>query len=439
MEIQSLATDNCICGRAHQIPIAQIEIGAGLLETLNSKIVSLGDFQRILLVADENTWPLAGAKLKESLSWDFQVDEVILKKGFRADEESIEKVLSAITTAPDLFLAVGSGTLTDLVRYLAASKNTPFISIPTAPSMDGYASTVAAMTLKGFKVTKPAKPPLAIFGDLEILTSAPKRMILAGAADLLGKYTALADWILAREMTGEYYCPMVSKMVAEAVVSCQEDLIARGTTDPGAIEKLMWGLIISGIGILMVGNSRPASGSEHHLSHFWELKGQLTGSEELLHGEKVAVGTVLSLAAYEFLNRQDPKSLKFDPAWRTGGLSFEEYQRELEKAYGPLAAELSVLDQRPETEKEPCDFFPKLSLALQKAKVPTRSSLEEILGIIGAPVSYKDLDLPKAWVKQGLLYGREVWERYTILTLLAQLGLSGTFAAELLEKRERLE
>ena len=113
------------------------------------------------------------------------------------------RFLSSSAHRPDLLLAVGSGTITDLVRYAAANiLKIPFVSIPTGPSMDGYASTVSAMTFNGFKITKPARPPLAIYGDLAVLAKAPQRLISAGAADLLGKYTALSDWILARELEG---------------------------------------------------------------------------------------------------------------------------------------------------------------------------------------------------------------------------------------------
>lgn len=434
MKIQKLATPSCICGRKHQIPIREIEIVSCLLSQLDQRLASLGKWEKILLVADENTWFVAGFQVEQALAGKYSLEKVILPGGFKPDEASVDTLLHSSAIAPDLMLAVGSGTITDLVRYIAANKwDIPFISIPTAPSMDGYASTVSAMIFGGFKVTKPARPPLAIYGDLTVLSAAPGRLVSAGAADLLGKYTALSDWLLARELEGEYYCPYIADLVMKATDNFSTDPEALREGREDAIAKLTEGLILSGIGILMAGNSTPASGSEHHLSHFWELKEQLKGGKEHLHGEKVAVGSVLSAKAYQFFLRQDPYKLRFHSNWRTGGLGWEEYSHQLKEAYGPLLGELPIMQAAPPIDELAAPHFSnRLASARSQIRPPAVHTIQEKLRTVGAPVTYQELELPQAWVEEALLYGREVRGRYTIFTLLAQLGLLSQATEEIL-------
>lgn len=399
---------------------------------MDRKLAALGTWKRILLVADENTWPVAGATLEKILAGGWTLGKAILPGDGKADEAAVAAVLGA-AAAPDLVLAAGAGTLTDVVRHVAAGKwGIPFVSVPTAPSMDGYASAVSAMTFGGFKVTRPARPPLAIYADLAVLAAAPRRLVAAGAADLLGKHTALTDWLLAREMTDEYHCPRIAALVQEAADACGNDCAALRAGKEDAIARLAAGLIVSGIGILMAGSSRPASGSEHHLSHFWEMKAQLEGAAARLHGEKVAAGTVLAAQAYQFLLRQDPGELRFRPRWRTRGLGREQYRRELEESYGPLAAALPVMrTEQLDDETPPPRFAARLAAARSLIDPPAVPALREKLRAAGAPLTPQDLGLPRAWVRQAILHGRETRDRYTVFTLLAQLGLLEQAALEL--------
>lgn len=432
---------SCTCGRDHRIPIKTIKITPGLLSNLVHELKELGAWERLLLVADENTWAVAGSDVYKGLKGQYRVDTVVFPGNpwLRPDELSISRVLDSTTHLPDLLLAVGSGTITDLVRHVAGNKlGIPFVSIPTAPSMDGYASTVSALSLGGFKVTVSAKPPLAILGDPDVLANAPPRLIAAGAADLLGKYTALMDWKIAREMDGEYYCPYVAELVRKAADECAENPEGLKMRSQDAVFSLMKGLILSGLGILMVGNSRPASGSEHHLSHFWEMKQQLSGGTERLHGEKVGVGSVLAAKAYRFLLEQAPDELCFDPKGRTLGLDFGEYISRLEKVFGPLTDQLLINRKKASGDDAmlPAGFEDRLlsALSCMASEGPSVENIQRSLSVAGAPTTWEELDLPEEWVRDGLLYGREVRDRYTIFTLLAQVGLLSRAAEEMVEE-----
>ena len=122
---------------------------------------------------------------------------------------------------------MGSGTLCDLTRFASHRIGRPFVSLPTAPSVDAYTSMNAPLVIRGLKVTVDAQPPLAVFADLDVLCAAPPAMIAAGVGDVLGKYTALADWRLAALLWDEAIdLPIVDDMYAAvaAVASAAENI-----------------------------------------------------------------------------------------------------------------------------------------------------------------------------------------------------------------------
>ena len=219
-----------------------------------------------------------------------------------ADEHAVEIVENYMDEDIDLILAVGSGTIHDISRYIAFQYKIPFISVPTAASVDGFVSNVAAMTWKGMKKTVPAVPPMAVFADTSIFARAPKRLTASGISDLFGKYICLADWKIAHLLTGEYICSRIIELEEKALRTVTSSLrdIAQG--DAEGCEELMYALILSGLAMQMVGNSRPASCADASSLPFVG-----NGSDQRktgrLHGEKVSVGTLLVLERYKQIAR----------------------------------------------------------------------------------------------------------------------------------------
>jgi glycerol-1-phosphate dehydrogenase [NAD(P)+] len=205
---------------------------------------------------------------------------------------------------------VGSGTLNDLARMLSCKTHIPYFILATAPSMDGFASTVSPLIIEGFKTTYQAVAPAAIIADTSILKDAPMEMIRAGFGDILGKYTALTDWVLARKKCCEYYCELSAKLMERAVEKCMAVHQAVLTRDETAIGLITEALILSGVAMGLVGNSRPASGAEHHMSHYWEMDALKKGWRHPLHGNAVGVATVVSSCIYERMSDQLPAACK---------------------------------------------------------------------------------------------------------------------------------
>lgn len=287
----------CSCGKEHHIEVKEILIEAGAIEKLEEEMSDgfLKQYISPLLICDTNTCR-ATEEIMEEIFDRCQVI-VLEAEGLHADELAVEIVENNMDEDIDIILAVGSGTIHDISRYVALQYRIPFISVPTAASVDGFVSTVAAMTWNGLKKTIPAVAPMCVYADTNIFANAPKRLTASGVSDLMGKYICLADWKIARLLTGEYYCERIVEMEEKALKTVRGALRDIGAGEPEDCEKLMYGLILSGIAMQMAGNSRPASCAEHHMSHLWEME-VLNGPLDALHGEKVSVGTMLVLKEY---------------------------------------------------------------------------------------------------------------------------------------------
>jgi glycerol-1-phosphate dehydrogenase [NAD(P)+] len=256
-----------------------------------------------LLVSDANTEAAAGGRVTDALQ-DAGVHPAWLRferAELHPDEAAVEVARERVRAdRPDGLVAVGSGTLTDIARYAAHAEGRAFVSVATAASMDGYASSVAAMEFGGVKVTFPAVAPEAIFADTAVLAAAPPELTRAGLGDLLGKASARTDWLAAHLLYGEPFDAAADARVLEPLrdaVAAAEAILA-GV--PDAVEGLLHGLIESGIAMAAVGSSRPASGCEHHASHFWDLLAARGDRPHFSHGLQVGYATQFTMKLQRF-------------------------------------------------------------------------------------------------------------------------------------------
>lgn len=271
-------------------------LGDDALERLGRFLDAQG-WRDVVLVADANTDEALGQRLGEELAASGHTvrRHVFAERThLRADDGALgaaRRVLGAGRV--DVVLAVGSGTLTDIVRWASFSEGHPFCAVPTAASMDGYASTVAALQIDGVKVTRPAHAPAGIFADTAVVAGAPALLARAGVGDLLGKVSASFDWRLGHLVTGEPYCAAIDDALAAVVDACAHAWLEA----PGArasVHQLLAGLVHSGVCMTAFGNSRPASGSEHHLSHLWDLFAYTGRRAAARHGAQVGYATTLT-------------------------------------------------------------------------------------------------------------------------------------------------
>ena len=289
----------CGCGKEHKIMVKDIIIESEAIKKL-SMIMEKEGFKNITIICDENTYAAAGEEIKEIIPKGKFIN--LKSENLHANEIAVQKVYECLAVENDVLIALGSGTIHDITRYVAYNKDIPFISVPTAASVDGFVSTVAAMTWKGDKKTFTAVSPIYVVADTDIFKEAPYRLTASGVSDLIGKYTALVDWKISSIVIGEYICNKVCNMEIDAVnklCECVDDLVL-GKSE--AYEQLMYALILSGLAMQIIGNSRPASGAEHHMSHLWEME-VINKHLEAYHGEKVSVGLILVMEEYKKIKK----------------------------------------------------------------------------------------------------------------------------------------
>ena len=289
----------CQCGSSHKINTLFCVVEDGCLKKIDKYMNDYDLNGYTVSVYDENTYKATSDRHPQV---DFEI--VLPAENLHANEHGVGMLLEKLPKETEILIAIGAGTIHDITRYCAYEKKINFVSCPTAASVDGFCSSVAAMTWNGCKKTLTAVAPKIVIADLEIIKNAPIRLAKSGFGDMIGKYVSLTDWKIGSLLTNEIYCEKIADMTFEAtkeVTESAENIISGDVT---AYEKLMYGLLLSGIAMQMLGNSRPASAAEHHISHLIEMEPEaLNIHSTALHGEKVGVATLMVIKEYKKLTQ----------------------------------------------------------------------------------------------------------------------------------------
>lgn len=296
---------DCSCGRRHSFSLHGMEVKSGAIESLPKFAEDFKD-SNILIVFDNNTYKVAGEKCVEILHNEGfnNVKELLFETGndvLIPDEKTLGRILMELELDTKLVIGVGSGVINDSIKYVTSRAKIPYIIVGTAPSMDGYVSDGAPIIIDGFKTSPQAHFAYALIGDTEILKTAPMELIQAGFGDVVGKITALADWDLAVKAKGDYRCDTCVKLVQNALDKCFINAEGLAKRDEEALGALMEALTLTGVAMALINISRPASGCEHMLSHFWEMDYVARGENPIHHGIQVGVATPVVARIFEEL------------------------------------------------------------------------------------------------------------------------------------------
>ena len=412
MEIKDLVQGswNCECGKQHLCPIEHVVIGSNALQSL----VKICDkYNSILMISDQNTYRVCGKNVAEIIG-DKITTSIMFETGntpLIPNEDAMAAIRDKLSEGVDLVLGVGSGVINDLCKIVSFERKLPYYIVATAPSMDGYASVGSALILKGMKVTLNAAPPKAIIADTKVLKDAPMDMLQAGYGDIVGKYSCLNDWKLSALINDEYFCQKVYDITYETADKVKG--LAKGVVerDEEAVGALMEALVVVGIAMAYVGNSRPASGSEHHFSHYFEITGILTNTPYLPHGIDVVYAAVLTAKIREEILLSTPDRRTF---------SEEEWKREVNRIYLSSADEVVALQKKmgwyweDNSEK----VLPKWDAIKEVlAEAPTESDMLDMVEAVG--LNYQEfVDLyGQEKIDDGVLYAKDLKDRYSVLWL----------------------
>jgi glycerol-1-phosphate dehydrogenase [NAD(P)+] len=387
---------------------------------------------RFTLIADRNTYAALGERAEGVLkAAGLEVYPLVLEGDeVLANEHYLIHVLLHAPVDGRTYLAVGSGTLTDITRVISHRTRTAFISLPTAPSVDGFTSIGAPLIVSGHKKTYISQPPQAVFADLPTLCAAPQRLIAAGFGDLLGKINSLADWQLGQVLWDEGYDEAIAARTRRAVTACMEMVDAIGRRSEEGIRRLMEGLIESGLCMLDFGGSPPASGAEHHIAHYWEMKLVRENRHGTLHGAKVGYATILAAERYARL-RQLSRAEMMDRLEQAALPDRAAEIAHIEAGYGSLSAEIQReqalflnlteegFDQLKRRIAENWDVVQQIA-----ASVPPPEQITDWLRRAGAGVEPAAIGLKAEDVPLGQEYGHYLRNRFTIAKLGRILGLN---------------
>jgi len=409
MDIQKLLQGiDCRCGKYHRCDIQYVAIERGAIAHLT---MLCKDYRTILLVADENTFAAAGTQTEAALAGK-TLKKVIFPGStiLIPNETAIDRV-NANLDGVNLIIGIGSGVIQDLCKYVSHTSGIPYFVVATAPSMDGYASTGAAMITGGMKVTYSAKVPEAIVADTEVLKNAPMDMIQAGYGDIVGKYSALNDWKLSRCINGEYFCQDIYDLTFDMVqktLALADGLVKR---EEESVKVLMEALIVVGIAMSFAGSSRPASGSEHHLSHYFEITGIVNDEEYFPHGIDVAYSTVITAKLREkLLSAPFPKQ-QYRP-------SREDYKNTVARIYGPVADGcIALQDKVGNYNRDQVSIYLEKEDELRSilAEMPKASEIENMLAAVGLSMTEFHKLYSDKKVEDAIWYAKELKDRYTVL------------------------
>lgn len=401
---------DCSCGKKHICDIDYVYIESGAMVHL--KEICNG-YNNILIVADENTFSAAGQLVENNLSGKnlrkviFDGEVILIP-----NEIAVEKVTENIEGI-ELIIGIGSGVIQDLCKYVSHIQKIPYIIVATAPSMDGYASNGAAMILNGMKETVAAGLPRAIIADTDVLKNAPMEMIKAGYGDIIGKYSALNDWKLSHIVNDEYFCQYIYDMTFEMVnktLDLADGLLKR---DAKSIEVLMEALVVVGILMSFAGSSRPASGSEHHFSHFFEIVGIVKDEPYLPHGTDVAFSTVITAKIREDILKREFSDKLFR-------LEEKQYEDKISRIYGDVSKECIALQNRVGNySNNRISIYKEKEAQIREvlSQMPDSKKIEQLLEIVGLNMNdFYDI-YSKEKICNAISYAKDLKDRYTVLWL----------------------
>jgi len=438
----------CSCGMIHSQPIKDIAIYKGAMEKLGRVKEDLNSsFDKGLIIIDSMLHELIGDNIKAALEKGnidyalclFETPQVV------PNEAAIVKVMMDLNETIDFMIAVGSGAINDLARLVGSRCHMPYISIPTAASMDGYSAEVSLLVLDGIKKTITATHPMAIYADVAILKNAPAKLVAAGFGDLICKKTAAFDWRISNIINGESYCQNTVDVVDEIVERTAANALKISERDEAAIKTLAEGLMISGLAMHWVGKSRPAAGAEHHLAHFIGMKAMINNKHTHLHGIEVAVMTLVMIEVYKEILTMDFEHLNVETVYEKS-LKRDQYEAKIKGVFQNSAAQIFKENENKIFDHEEWIAHAgkvKNSMAQIRdellSKIPDANMIVQVLKSMGAPSSPAEMGLSKAELKEAILYAKEVRNKYTILDAAEYLGCLEEVAERVAEKMETLD
>lgn len=397
---------------------------------------SFGPDAVAIVIADRNTWEVAGVQVQavlESEGVKTFPPYIFTDEHFYAEWSFVEKLKAHLDGIDAIAIAVGSGVINDLTKYVSGVLGRKYMCVGTAASMDGFTAYGASITKDGNKQTFSCPAPYAFLMNPQIAAAAPKELAASGYADLIAKIPAGADWMLADCVGSEGIDSFSWNLVQDGLRESLSDPAAVHEGDVAKTEALCEGLLMSGFAMQAMQSSRPASGTEHQYSHCWDMENlSYPDGTHVSHGFKVGIGTLVSTASLEFLLKQDISAIDTDAcvaAWPT----WEQMEADIRELFagkpGHLARALKeTKDKYVDAEGLRSQIealkaaWPVLSGQIASQIIPF-DTVYASLKAIGAPYESEMICVDRARLIQTFDYIPYMRSRFTNVDAIFRLGL----------------
>ena len=420
---------NCVTGRTPPACGIRLMEIADTLEGREAELIRGALMQDDLaLVADENTWEASGRRIAGNLKGEgIAVGEVILQGRPKATLAAVE-ALGERLRGFESVIAVGSGTINDLVKYETAKSERDYCIFATAASMDGYTSRTASMTLaSGLKQSLPAHMPVGVFFDIGVIAAAPPFLAAAGYGDCLCNSVAHIDWWMSHRLLGTpfHLDPYLIADTESEVFGQIAPGIAGG--DEVAIGWLIRSLVLSGLGVAFTGTSHHGSMGEHQISHYIDC---FAGARHpgTLHGAQVGVASLsMSRIQQWFLRQERP------PVLRPTRIDRKDMERRMGKEIAKQCAKeyrAKALNEKgaEEMNRRLAEIWDELRAECLEW-VESTAAMTEKLRQAGGATTAGELGVPADFYREAVRHGHEMRNRFSFADLACDAGLLDDFAA----------
>ncbi len=423
---------SCSCGLSHQKPQQDIYVGEGIIKNVPMYIKRRALGHKCVLVCDQNTYEVAARAVEKYLleaGFSVTLCKIVRDGKMVPDETAVGEAVMSLSRDTEFMVAVGSGCVTDVTRVTSVTANIPFVSVGTAPSMDGYTSIVAPLIFKGAKVHKSGKCPEIIVCDLAVMSKAPEAMFVSGVGDVLGKYIAKADWVLGSIINDEVYCPSCGQIVLDAVNRLLDNIDEIKSRTIEGTRILIEALLLAGLTIMIIGHTRAVASVEHNIAHYWDMRMLKLGKHEPTHGTAVGIATLLIWPIFEKVAKDGIEIIDKETI-RKNRLSHEDREKWVLTAYGDENGRAII-------RENPGDFLTwqeqerRIDRAVSRMKdiqnelstLPSRERIEDAMKKLSSPLRSDEIDIDKETLDLSIHAAKDYRERYTLFKLLDEMGV----------------
>lgn len=415
----------------------KVIIGSGAVARTPSCFAESFGSRPAVVVADRNTYRAGGEGVMTALDatggMTVRRPLVIEADDLRAEYRFVEMVAEFIRESDAVPIAVGSGTINDLVKLAASQCGRPYMVVATAASMDGYTAFGASITKDNYKQTIFCPAPVALIADMGIIEKAPEGMNASGYADLIAKIPAGADWMVADALGIEPIHRSAWSLVQPNLREWISDPEGVRRGDRASLVLLIEGLIMSGLAMQVAQSSRPASGADHLFSHLWDNEHHVHNGIAPSHGVKVGIGAICSEAFYECilaLKREDIRSDEDSvaprwPSWEwvkshvaetfSDPLLASQAIAQCEKKY----VDVATLSSRLERLRS---IWYEMSVALRKQLIGAEI-MRDMVARAGAASTPEEIGIDSARLRRSFDSARLLRQRHTVLDLAFEMGV----------------